>query len=172
MHRAYLSLIGETVSRANGQASRPEVSMGKARVVCIVARDSASLYVDSNDSSTTTDAFATSETKVAANATTSSVVTTTVNNSLASPTVKRADSTKIAVPSLTSRTVHANARYTSVHRRPIAMLLAVIAFLCAGTTAEVFTNTFLVKMRQPAERHVADRVAIRNGFVNLGPVRV
>lgn len=53
--------------------------------------------------------------------------------------------------------------------------LAVIALLllAAGAstaTAEIFTNTFLVRMRQPAERHVADRVAHRNGFVNLGPV--
>lgn len=45
-----------------------------------------------------------------------------------------------------------------------------IALLCAGSSAEVFTNTFLVKMRQPAERHVADRVAARNGFFNLGPI--
>lgn len=52
------------------------------------------------------------------------------------------------------------------------LLLAVIGlFVFAGTTtAEVFTNTFLVKMRQPAERHEADRVALRNGFINLGPV--
>lgn len=50
------------------------------------------------------------------------------------------------------------------------MLLAVIVLFLAGTSAEIFTNTFLVKMRQPAERHVADHVADRNGFVNLGPV--
>ena len=41
------------------------------------------------------------------------------------------------------------------------MLLVMTALLCAGSNAEVFTNT---------ERHVADRVAIRNGFVNLGPI--
>lgn len=71
----------------------------------------------------------------------------------------------------------ANAKYgLDVSRcRPslVTMLLATIAlFLLATgtTTAEIFTNTFLVRMRQPAERHVADRVALRNGFVNLGPV--
>ncbi|XP_071650464.1 neuroendocrine convertase 2 isoform X1 [Temnothorax longispinosus] len=52
------------------------------------------------------------------------------------------------------------------------LLLAVIGLLVltGTTTAEVFTNTFLVRMRQPAERHIADRVALRNGFINLGPV--
>lgn len=70
----------------------------------------------------------------------------------------------------------ANAKYDlDVFRRSplVTMLpLAVIAlFLLAGsTTAEVFTNTFLVRMRQPTQRHEADRVALRNGFVNLGPV--
>jgi len=70
----------------------------------------------------------------------------------------------------------ANAKYDlDVPRRPrfvTMFLFAVIAlFLLAGTTtAEVFTNSFLVKMRQPTERHVADQVALKNGFVNLGPV--
>ncbi|CAD1478057.1 unnamed protein product, partial [Heterotrigona itama] len=132
--------------------------MGKARVICIVAHVSTSSYVDSCDSTTTpTEILATS------------VATTTERKVLASPTVEVVDSSKIAVPSRTSSTVPANAKYTSVHRRPVTMLLAVIALLCAGSSAEVFTNTFLVKMRQPAERHVADRVAARNGFVNLGP---
>ena len=35
---------------------------------------------------------------------------------------------------------------------------------------DVFTNAFLVKMKNPANRLVADNVASRNGFVNLGPV--
>ncbi|KOX71063.1 hypothetical protein WN51_03604 [Melipona quadrifasciata] len=140
--------------------------MGKARVICIVAHVSASSYVDSCDS-TPTEILATSETNVVSNAT--SVATTTEKKVLATPPAEVVDSTKIAVPSRTSSTVPANAKYISVRRRPVTMLLAVIALLCAGSSAEVFTNTFLVKMRQPAERHVADRVAARNGFVNLGP---
>ncbi|XP_076165395.1 prohormone processing protease amontillado [Ptiloglossa arizonensis] len=137
--------------------------MGRARVVCIGARDSAVSYVDSHDFTTTTDSLATSDTDV--------VTTTTVKKSSSTPTAEEAvDSTKFAVPSRTSRTVPANARHVNVYRRPVTMLLAVLVFLCAGSSAEVFTNTFLVKMRQPAERHVADRVAARNGFVNLGPV--
>lgn len=35
---------------------------------------------------------------------------------------------------------------------------------------EIFTNAFLVKMKQPADRSIADGVAARNGFVNLGSV--
>jgi hypothetical protein len=38
--------------------------------------------------------------------------------------------------------------------------------------AEVFTNSFLVRMREPSARHIADQVALRNGFVNLGPVSI
>lgn len=145
--------------------------MGRARVVCTVACDSASSYIDSHDSTTTTtatDNFTPCEADVSPNA--ASVATTTEREALASPPVEAIDSTKIAVPPRTSSTVPANAKYISVRRRSVTMLLAVIALLCAGSNAEVFTNTFLVKMRQPAEGHVADRVAVRNGFVNLGPV--
>lgn len=143
--------------------------MGRARVICIVAHVSASSYVDSCDSTTTpTEILVTSETNVVGNAT--NVATTTEKKVLATPSAEVVDSTKIAVPSRTSSTVPANAKYISVRRRPVTMLLAVIALLCAGSSAEVFTNTFLVKMRQPADKHVADRVAARNGFVNLGPV--
>ncbi|KYN27190.1 Neuroendocrine convertase 2, partial [Trachymyrmex cornetzi] len=82
------------------------------------------------------------------------------------------------VPRASSIPEPANAEYEYldvIPRRPplvTMLLLAVIGLLVlAGTTtAEVFTNTFLVRMRQPAERHVADRVALRNGFINLGPV--
>ena len=59
------------------------------------------------------------------------------------------------------------------HPRPVYLLgifLVILAAFCDQVKAEVFTNTFLVKMREPAERHVADFVASRNGFVNLGPV--
>lgn len=144
--------------------------MGRARVIYIVAHNSASSYVDSHDYTTTpTDFFTTSEMNVVGNAT--SVVTTTKKKTSVSSSVEVVDSSKI-VPSRTPSIVPANAKYISVRRRPVTMLLAVIALLCAGSSAEVFTNTFLVKMRQPAERHVADRVAARNGFVNLGPVNL
>lgn len=144
--------------------------MGKARAIYIVAHDSAKLYIASHHYTTTpTDILSTSETNVVGNAT--SVATTTEKKPSASSSVEVVDSSKITVPSRTPRTVPTNARYISVRRRPVTMLLAVIALLCAGSSAEVFTNTFLVKMRQPAERHIADRVAARNGFVNLGPVR-
>lgn len=46
------------------------------------------------------------------------------------------------------------------------MLLAVIALVCAGSSADVFT-TFLMEMKQPAEIHIVDRVEATNGFVNL-----
>lgn len=142
--------------------------MGRARVIYIVAHNSASSYVDSHDYTTTpTDFFTTSEMNVVGNAT--SVVTTTKKKTSVSSSIEVVDNSKIVVP---SSIVPANAKYISVRRRPVTMLLAVIALLCAGSSAEVFTNTFLVKMRQPAERHVADRVAARNGFVNLGPVNL
>lgn len=144
--------------------------MGRARVIYIVAHNSASLYVDSHDYTTTPTDFFTSEMNVVGNAT--SVVTTTEKKTSVSSFVEVVDSSKIVVPSRTPNTVPANAKYISVRRRPVTMLLAVIALLCAGSSAEVFTNTFLVKMRQPAERHIADRVAARNGFVNLGPVNL
>lgn len=145
--------------------------MGRARVIYIVAHNSASSYVDSHDYTTTpTDFFTTSEMNVVGNAT--SVVTTTKKKTSVSSSIEVVDNSKIVVPSRTPSIVPANAKYISVRRRPVTMLLAVIALLCAGSSAEVFTNTFLVKMRQPAERHVADRVAARNGFVNLGPVNL
>ncbi|XP_043462126.1 neuroendocrine convertase 2 [Leptopilina heterotoma] len=63
---------------------------------------------------------------------------------------------------------------TMGHKRPFRLLglalIIIIVTLCDRVKAEVFTNTFLVKMREPAERHVADFVAARNGFVNLGPL--
>lgn len=37
-------------------------------------------------------------------------------------------------------------------------------------TSEVFTNSFLVKLKQPVNKLLADEVAKRNGFINLGPV--
>lgn len=144
--------------------------MGRARVIYIVAHNSASLYVDSHDYTTTPTDFFTSEMNIVGNAT--SVVTTTEKKTSVSSSVEVVDSSKFVVPSRTPNTVPANAKYISVRRWPVTMLLAVIALLCAGSSAEVFTNTFLVKMRQPAERHIADRVAARNGFVNLGPVNL
>ncbi|XP_031845673.1 prohormone processing protease amontillado [Nomia melanderi] len=139
--------------------------MGRARVVCIGARDLFASYVDSRDSSI-------SQTDIVASA--SSVATNPVGKSSFHPCCTEGREAfrglKIAVASRTTNPVTANARYVSARRRPVTMLLAVIAFLAAGSNAEVFTNTFLVKMRQPAERHIADRVAARNGFINLGPV--
>lgn len=56
----------------------------------------------------------------------------------------------------------------------IILFLSIIAggFLIDHINAqpEIFTNTFLVKMRLPADMNLADRVAARNGFDNLGPV--
>lgn len=125
----------------------------------IVARDSSTPYVGMHDPTTTVVAPTTARADV------------TNAASVATPAeVAAVGKPKIAVPSRTPSTVPANARYISGRHRPVTMLLPVIALLCAGCSAEVFTNTFLVKMRQPAERHVADRVAVRNGFVNLGPV--
>ena len=68
--------------------------------------------------------------------------------------------------------------YSSAHRRGSRMMLGlgVLAMLllllmgCGGAEAEIFTNSFLVKMKQPAKRDLADIIASRNGFVNLGPV--
>ncbi|KAJ8672948.1 hypothetical protein QAD02_004209 [Eretmocerus hayati] len=39
-----------------------------------------------------------------------------------------------------------------------------------SVAGDVFTNSFHVRMRQPTERQMADVVASRNGFVNLGPI--
>lgn len=98
--------------------------------------------------------------------TTSAITKTVVPPCTSSSRVHRASSVPEAA--------NAEYEYLDVPRRPptVTMLLfAVIGLVLVGTTtAEVFTNTFLVRMRQPAERHVADRVAFRNGFVNLGPV--
>jgi len=87
----------------------------------------------------------------------------------------RTSSSRVPRASSIPEPANAEYEYLDLPRRPplvTMLLLAVIGLLVlAGTTtAEVFTNTFLVRMRQPAERHVADRVALRNGFVNLGPV--
>lgn len=52
-------------------------------------------------------------------------------------------------------------------------ILAVVGLLLThhhAARSEVFTNSFLVRLRRPAERLLADSVANRNGFVNLGPV--
>lgn len=48
--------------------------------------------------------------------------------------------------------------------------LVVFGFQTVNAKPEVFTNAFLVKMKQPLVRHLADQVAQRNGFVNFGPV--
>ncbi|KAG8036772.1 hypothetical protein G9C98_004094 [Cotesia typhae] len=48
--------------------------------------------------------------------------------------------------------------------------LMVFGFQTVNAKPEVFTNAFLVKMKQPLVRHLADQVAQRNGFVNFGPV--
>lgn len=37
-------------------------------------------------------------------------------------------------------------------------------------TSEVFTNSFLVKLKQSVDKTLADEVAKRNGFINLGSV--
>lgn len=52
----------------------------------------------------------------------------------------------------------------------LPFFLAGLMALLGEARAEVFTNSFLVKMREPAARHLADKIATRNGFVNLGPV--
>lgn len=61
------------------------------------------------------------------------------------------------------------------------VLINVVILIIATTTttmnlpmanAEIFTNSFLVKMKQPAVRTLADQIAVRNGFVNLGPVSI
>lgn len=61
----------------------------------------------------------------------------------------------------------------TLHRGTMNMtllLLVGLALLAGEASAEVFTNSFLVKMREPAAGHLADKIATRNGFVNLGPV--
>lgn len=96
------------------QASRPATSMGRTRVICIVALDSASSYVDSHDSTTTpADVLTTSDTNVVGNAT--SVATTTEKKASASPSVEVVDSSKIAVPSRTPSTVPDTVRDLSAY---------------------------------------------------------
>lgn len=48
--------------------------------------------------------------------------------------------------------------------------LVIIGSQSVNAKPEVFTNAFLVKMKQPLVRDIADQVAQRNGFLNLGPV--
>jgi hypothetical protein len=50
-------------------------------------------------------------------------------------------------------------------------MLAVF-FTTRQVSAEVFTNSFLVRLRGEPGNEVAHRVANRNGFENLGPVSV
>ncbi|XP_011501161.1 PREDICTED: neuroendocrine convertase 2 [Ceratosolen solmsi marchali] len=63
------------------------------------------------------------------------------------------------------------------HRRSIfftfGFLLVLLQTMNRGLTevrAEIFTNSFLVRMREPSARHLVDQIAYRNGFVNLGSV--
>lgn len=56
----------------------------------------------------------------------------------------------------------------------INLLAIIILISCAlhqvQAKPDIFTNAFLVKMRQPVIRQLADDIAKRNGFVNLGSV--
>lgn len=54
--------------------------------------------------------------------------------------------------------------------RLFIVAIGMLVCLAQLADAEVYTNSFLVRMREPAEKHVADNVAARNGFVNLGSV--
>lgn len=40
----------------------------------------------------------------------------------------------------------------------------------SNASQEVFTNSFLVRLRRDVDKHIAHQIAKRNGFVNLGAV--
>lgn len=44
--------------------------------------------------------------------------------------------------------------------------------LCVKSDREVFTNSFLVRLKGNYGHEVANHIAKRNGFVNLGPVSI
>jgi hypothetical protein len=48
--------------------------------------------------------------------------------------------------------------------------MLVMFFTTQQVSGEVFTNSFLVRLRGEPGNEVAHRVAARNGFENLGPV--
>ena len=53
----------------------------------------------------------------------------------------------------------------------LRVLLALLWLGCAiAGPAELFTNSFLVRLRRDVDPAEAHSVAERNGFVNLGPV--
>ncbi|CAL1293015.1 unnamed protein product [Larinioides sclopetarius] len=52
-------------------------------------------------------------------------------------------------------------------------LIAVVSVMTAVERAsgeEVFTNAFLVELKEPHGNEVANEVAKRNGFTNIGPI--
>ncbi|XP_031780464.1 neuroendocrine convertase 2 [Nasonia vitripennis] len=89
--------------------------------------------------------------------------------SLAVPRSCRGSRGRLDEPSPGSRARAPRQHRGTMRLRPLLLLAGLLALL-GEARAELFTNSFLVKMRQPAARQVADRIASRNGFVNLGPV--
>ncbi|GFS39110.1 hypothetical protein TNIN_148391 [Trichonephila inaurata madagascariensis] len=52
-------------------------------------------------------------------------------------------------------------------------VIAVVSWMAVGDSVsgeEVFTNAFLVELKEPHGNEVANEVANRNGFSNLGPL--
>ncbi|XP_023226360.1 neuroendocrine convertase 2-like [Centruroides sculpturatus] len=55
-------------------------------------------------------------------------------------------------------------------RWSLSFLLLFIVAAPVSSSADVYTNSFLVRLKRSVDNNVADRVARRNGFANLGPI--
>ena len=52
----------------------------------------------------------------------------------------------------------------------ILVFITIIEITLTQSSPEVFTNTFLVRLKRNADKHIAHQIAKRNGFINLGAV--
>lgn len=52
----------------------------------------------------------------------------------------------------------------------ILVIITLIEITLTNSSPEVFTNTFLVRLKRDADKHIAHQIAKRNGFINLGAV--
>ncbi len=48
---------------------------------------------------------------------------------------------------------------------------SLVSSIKSPSRGHILTNSFLVQFHQDTERQLADQIALRNGFINRGPVR-
>lgn len=62
----------------------------------------------------------------------------------------------------------------STMRSSTMLVIPILLFFFAykQASADIFTNSFLVRLKHSADKELADKIANRNGFINLGSVRI